>query len=543
MKKTMLALMATVGLAFGAKAVLPTTTGFEGSTGSLSLTDEWSAATTNGLEATDLACVVTNYADKAKPTNLPGAFADAGNNYLAVDTSGAILYRNVNDRTTTDTTKFGAAAAIGGGLFFDSDVQFTATDSTGTPEPTAGDKLIVWLSADDEAGTTNLVVTASTGYTASASDGAANYTNSNTNISVKDNEWHRLTVAAATEGTVTTFKVYVDGKQVTADGVTDGKFLSLVGSEDDSEAYNTLTAVGFMGTGAIDNLVWAAGDPFPVVEPDAFTVNVTLTDDDYQVGEWTLNDEDKTGETEATADILVDAEAEIKVTLTVYTAVTVAATVDGVDVPAENITSAPGEEDSTVYTITIDGSSYVDDVTVELAIKVTADEEPTPSEDTEVVPGGEAKTTTEEAAKAVVVKAPEGSGIASDTADYTTYSSYFTQKVTGSGSDWTTTFELNETGTNTLQEAANTALTTADTGVLAKALTLSSTTAEATAKVTITKGFYWTLATGSALGTWTYPAGTLSTGAEADLTVKKPDLGKGFYKLIVSPQPIEAKAE
>lgn len=282
MKKTMLALMATVGLAFGAKADLPTTTGFENGTFDVATQYEWSAATTNGGEVASLELgVVTNYVGDAAPKDekLPKAFKDtgAGEKYLSVDTSGDILYRNVNNRSGY-TYNLGDVKNIEDGLYFDASVQFTASDSA--PEPNAGDKLIVWLSADDEAGTTNLVVTASSGYDEITlmSQSAFNYTNNNQYIEVNDNEWHRLTVAAATEDTMTTFKVYVDGKLVTADGVTDGKFKSLVGSGDD-DGYNTLTAVGFQGTGALDNLVWAAGDPFPPAATYNFTLDVTAGGD------------------------------------------------------------------------------------------------------------------------------------------------------------------------------------------------------------------------------------------------------------------------
>jgi len=380
MKKTMLALMATVGLAFGAKADPLNSTGFESYTGDFAydLNDSGEALAprywvvtnaTPDLNGTGL----TAYG--VPPAYVPWAFTNTANNtYLKVDTSNEVLYRSVE--AVNDVNALNAGTAIGKGLYFDANVQFTASDGDVTPE--TGDKLVVWLKADDQNNTTNLVVTAGV---LNGISGEYDPTPFEIDGTYSADTWYRLTVKAMIDDGLTKFVVYVDDEQLKVGG-TAAVFNSLVQTGDNKA---TLTAVGFMGTGAIDNLVWTTEDPFPVVEPDSFTVNVTLTDDEYQVGEWTLNDEDKTGEDEATADILVAADAEIKVTITVYTDVTVAATVGGVAVPAENITSAPGEEDSTVYTITIDGSSYVDGDTVELAITVTADEEPPTPSDTHTI--------------------------------------------------------------------------------------------------------------------------------------------------------------
>ena len=535
MKKTMLALMGTVGLAFGAKAELPTTTGFETGydLGPLNLTQkyEWSAATTNGLEATDLACVVTNYADAAsKPTYLPDAFADAGDKYLAVDTSGSVLYRNVNDRTTDTTTAFGEAESIGKGLYFDADVQFTATDSTGTPEPTAGDKLIVWLSGDDE-GNTNLIVTASTGYTASASDGAANYTNSNTNISVKDNEWHRLTVAAATEGTVTTFKVYVDGEQVTADGVTDGKFLSLVGSEDDSEAYNTLTAVGFQGTGAVDNLVWTTDDPFPVVET-TFPMTLTVEDEDAAT-DTALYVQDAAVTNEFTSGVAVGVLKETK-TITIVVGV-----FDGYEVT--DFTKGDSYENNdgdpcTYYTKDIAVTSEMLAGGYALTLTVVADggEEPTPSEDEkEIAPGGKGSiadetgdTYTKEAVEAMVtVVAPNADSLSEKAkADF---DNYFTKDASYNSTTkkWEVTVTLDK---DTLEADVDDAVEAALEAVVGDAETKA---------VAIPAGFYYQIEYGTTVDLASKPMTGTSTGS-----VTMPELGEnaGFFKVSVDTTSFEA---
>lgn len=526
MKKTMLALMATVGLAFGAKAELPTTTGFETGydLGPLNLANltqkyEWSAATTNGLEATELACVVTNYA-ASKPTNLPDAFkeAGAGDNYLAVDTSGAILYRNVNDRTTDTTTEFGEAESIGEGLFFDSDVQFTATDSTGAPEPTTGDKLIVWLSGDDE-GNTNLIVTASIGHSLGESLGTANFTNTNPNILVKDNEWHRLTVAAATEGTVTTFKVYVDGDQVTADGVADNKFYSLVAGNYNN--YDKLTAVGFQGTGAIDNLVWTTEDPFPVVEttfPMTLTVEgaVNYTDKALYVQDDVLTNEFRSG---VAVDVLKETK---KITIVI-------GAVDGYEVTdfTEGDAYVNIDEDPcTYYTKDIAVTSEMLAEGYALTITVTAaggGEVPTSGE---AEPGKSAtvKAKDEAAAEAAVsvkVDAAVAEALTAEQKD-DFVAAFFNKTVTDNGDGtFTVSVEVDEDAVEkVLDDVIEEALETASDGEI----------------TTIPAGLCYKIESGSTVG-----LGTVAKGVSAGdpLEVEGLSEAAGFYKVTLDVKPIK----
>lgn len=545
----MLALMATVGLAFGAKADPLNSTGFESYTGDFAydLNDSGVALAPRYWVVTNAppdqsGTVLTAYDESAKPEKVPDAFVDATttNKYLKVDTNNEVLYRSVEAVDDVNALNPGTEIRddLYDGLYFDANVQFTASDGDLTYD-SENDKLVVWLKATEgETPATNLVVTAATSINAAGEpQNVGNYEVSN--ITVDADKWYRLTVKALLDDADKPyFNVYIDDVLVEADETSN--FYSMVNPN--TTEGRRITAVGFQGTGAVDNLVWTREDPFP---PEG-TYTLALTGADFATSV-TVDGNPVSDITSISEDFVVS-KTNVAVVVNVGTEDgTFAATTENAGVvistPARSTEEVQEDEELVTYylysfTVTIAAPAADAPYSVALAfVPAGGGEEPTTVE-----PGGEAQTTTEEAAKAVVVKAPDGSGI-TDGEAYNTYASYFTQKVTGAGSAWTTTFELNETGTNTLQEAANSALTTAGTGVLAKALTLSSTTAEATAKVTITKGFYWTLATGSALGTWTYPAGTLSTGAEADLTVKKPDLGKGFYKLIVSPQPIEAKAE
>jgi hypothetical protein len=184
-------------------------------------------------------------------------------------------------------------------------VQFTVTEDD-PPAVAANDKLAIWLQAGE--GTTNLMVKA--GYY----DGEGSLTKvtySLTGKTVEPGQWYRLTVKAIdnalpTHGDETldvykipAFAIYIDGNGqdalATATSPFDATFLNgLQGAEiisADQKAMlasgtiipsllsgeagmdSTLQGVGFQGTGAIDDLVLTAEDPFPV----ASTIGFTLT--------------------------------------------------------------------------------------------------------------------------------------------------------------------------------------------------------------------------------------------------------------------------
>ena len=199
---------------------------------------------------------------------------------------------------------------IGSGIYFDTMVQFTATDIA--PTPSQDDKLIVWLygSADEDSAFsigTNLMVTA--GYLSDSSNTAvpSNYVVT-TASAIEPNTWHRLTIKSiksiTTDGSkVAGFVVFIDGVAVAteeAKGVegsamtslnatagkwnnTNNLFPSLVTKKDSAES---LSAVALEGTGMIDDISFTS--TAPAFAADAPTVVISWGDGvdsvQYKVG-------------------------------------------------------------------------------------------------------------------------------------------------------------------------------------------------------------------------------------------------------------------
>jgi len=218
---------------------------------------------------------------------------------LNLDTD-ARLYRSIvhNNHDGSFTS-----VDIGSGLFFDSLVQFTATDTQ--PTPGTGDKLVVWLYGSDDLNAdygvaTNLVVTA--GYVSGDSTTATNYVIEG--VSVEPNSWHRLTIKAianiteygdvAAEAKVGGFVVYIDGTPV-ANAAVKGDFTNLGGLTSAATALgntlfpsivsagsaaSTLSSVAFEGNGAVDDITFTTTDPFAVA---TFDYTVTVEDGDIGV--------------------------------------------------------------------------------------------------------------------------------------------------------------------------------------------------------------------------------------------------------------------
>lgn len=243
---------------------------------------------------------------------------------LFVDTDTR-LSRSIAGEQNGDRTP---SVAVGDGLYFDSLVQFTATDTA--PTPASGDKLIVWLyGSEDEIASdenpngslygpgTKLVVTA--GYFDNENGGvvSANYVITTDEdgkaLEIEPNSWHRLTISAiASIGTSTSeyamgFVVRIDGKVAKcADAKGNGdKPYGFIGSLNDactkfdtagtlfpsmvlyqSGTTATLSAVALEGTGAIDDITFTTTNPYPETVEDPFTLTVT-------VDQSALGDDDK----------------------------------------------------------------------------------------------------------------------------------------------------------------------------------------------------------------------------------------------------------
>ena len=237
-------------------------------------------------------------------------FTGSNANYLDLSTDGGTLYRTVNDCTTDLGT---AKAVPATGLWVDTVVQFTVCDSAPTVD--SGAKLAVWLQADEDLGTTNLMVRAkrwevyADGATAGFLDGGE--TNLVLSGSYEAGAWYRLTVEAVpnmfSDGKYASgFKIKINGSDVAAsagscfvlaDGETEtladllaihataaevtamtsgAVFASLADASVSTVATSpTITAVGFSGTGLVDDVLFTDADPF-YVAPTTLDFTITL---------------------------------------------------------------------------------------------------------------------------------------------------------------------------------------------------------------------------------------------------------------------------
>lgn len=242
--------------------------------------------------------------------NLP-APAAGGQNYLELSTEGGTLWRSLAAGNTHGEGiggRLGAAQALpAGGLYIDTMVQFTPTEDGGAPDTTGGDKLAIWLNVETGEGletpVTNLCVkanaytlgeagpmAAATTFPLVPADGSA--------LSINPGTWYRLTVKAvanalATDenGIIPAFEIRVDGALMkAASGLPFSEFFGEFVAEGLQAAYGqnalfpslqemggagasiTLQAVGFKGSGALDNLAFSETEPQPTPGPE-FAVN------------------------------------------------------------------------------------------------------------------------------------------------------------------------------------------------------------------------------------------------------------------------------
>jgi hypothetical protein len=341
MKKLMIALASVASLAFVSKADITTQgTSFEGLSTNEAFNVSWDdAGGSSGLKYWSGTTAGTVYAfanvgETAYAGSRPAAAPGANLQALNLDTEGARLYRNINAGDDPEAVDVTANTVL-----FDSVVQFTASSEDPTPE--SGDKLIVWLKGDDEGGPTNLIVTA--GYLSNGSSVASNYVaaiNGITDFANADG-WHRLTIKALPVSGSLGFVVFVDGTNVTcsadkgfgdisSNGAAsfwnsdDALFPSLVAAG--ATGAQSLTSVGFAGTGKLDDVYFTStvpdfaqesasatiswdegvasvtyqfGEGTPAVAPNgtpilmegsSITINVTYnTADGYEAGTWAVN--------------------------------------------------------------------------------------------------------------------------------------------------------------------------------------------------------------------------------------------------------------
>ena len=292
--KKLIMLLASAS-AIGAFAAYPTGINFDSAnTGALDITkdDAGNDPGTSGQgrfwygEASEVTATINEHETAPAVTTVISESSNV--NYLSLETGTTPLYRTVNDNLeATSASEFTGITIPDSGLYVDTLVQFTAGD----PEMTVNDnmaKLGVWVCGNDSEGNaaavTNFVVSA--GYIANGDIVATNYTmNTIDSLNVAPGDWVRLTVKAINniaQGNkdYAGFVVFVNGTPLTYStsvaafdnsitlNTVASKFYtasahSLLPSLIDTAMVNSqsLSCVGFSGTGAVDDIAFTDTPP------------------------------------------------------------------------------------------------------------------------------------------------------------------------------------------------------------------------------------------------------------------------------------------
>ena len=242
--------------------------------------------------------------------------AAGGKNYLELSTEGGTLWRSLAAGNTSAEgidNRLGVAQALPeGGLYIDTMVQFTPTEDGGEPETADGDKLAIWLNVDSsgEAPVTNLMVRAAQW----DDNGSSTFFTKKTFVltgagDISPSTWYRLTVKAIADcdrrtknenytSSITGFQIYLDNTLLTTtEPAFAGGYINLATAADEwgwldpsvaqeaevltlmrsktlipslagDETTATLQAVGFKGSGALDNLAFSETEPQPTPGPE-----------------------------------------------------------------------------------------------------------------------------------------------------------------------------------------------------------------------------------------------------------------------------------
>lgn len=267
----------------------------------------------DGVSSSEDGSTVKTYGDDNLAAPTTGD--NPGTQYLELSTEGGTLWRSLaagNTAATDIAGKLGPAHTIDSvkGLYIDTMVQFTPTEDGGAPETTGDDKLAIWLNVDSS-GVTNLMVKAAQWDDNGAASSFVEKTFVLTGAGdINPAKWYRLTVKAIADcdqrmkknqnydTAITGFQIFLDGSKeplkATEDTFTAG-YLALAkdagewgwlqqGQDDDvinlmesktlfpslmgAETAATLQAVGFKGSGALDNLAITEAEPQPTPGPE-----------------------------------------------------------------------------------------------------------------------------------------------------------------------------------------------------------------------------------------------------------------------------------
>ena len=255
--------------------------------------------------------------------------ADGNNKYLNIESTSKPLYRLVHGMVTPDVAT--ASTADMGEVYIDTLVQFTAGDPEMAAEE-AGAKLALWVCGNDADGnpaaTTNFLVKA--GCFDNGVFKSATYTMlPATDMTFEKDAWYRLTVKTIANVGLDTletpyqgFVVFVDGVALKPQGY--GQLASLTGGAYDNRfadaivlsmvADNSkLAAVGFSGTGAIDEVAFTSTPPNFADDAKKFTLTWTEGVASITYGDVTIDmgDTDKSVELDVVAGKTIDVTYEV----------------------------------------------------------------------------------------------------------------------------------------------------------------------------------------------------------------------------------------
>ena len=515
MKKIMLAMMATVGLAFFAKAdgtKYPGSTDFEGAefvVGNV-LPD------TDYGSGTEPAAFWANYVPAESESKIVAGGPNGSTKYASLDTGNQVLLRQADPGYTKDF----------GSIYFDTMVQFTASEGDSAVSTTDGDKLVIWLQSNEASegtpASTNLMIRAAKLNTIDYhTTGSQDYTVVSA-TPFKAGKWYRLTVKtyadiSGLQGvSCPGFEVYIDGTKVSVTGADlyKGYFASLV--DWNSVGAGELTGIGFQGTGAVDNIAMTSEDPIP---PEA-TYTLTLEGADF-ANEVTLDGDAVEDITNISEDLAVSKKSvEVVVNVGVddgtFTAQSENENVT-ISTPVRSTKKVEEEGAEVTYyfytfTVTVEPKAEAE-YTIALAFETSGGEEvPTEGE----VPAGGGSATVQAADADAAVEAVTVQGVNGTV--YEASQKYYTKTAvaTETAGVFEVTVTLNETELDKDVDAAVEAA-------------LEAVEAGATS-VALPAGFYYKVESGSAL-----PIATTATGVSTGATIEVKDLTEaaGFFKVSV----------
>ncbi len=317
----------------------------------------------------------------------PSAIASGNTKYLKLETEGKVLSKNLST-TDSDTT-----------VYVDSYVKLVGNETAPTLDPTA--RIAVWLAKEDiegvaEAG--DLVITADSGSYVIASG-------------IEDGSWNRITIQAVTVDQPY-FRVWLNGTllSVPAETVTENDniyteedldlgtetvysyFQGINPATESGIANSYIEAVGFQGTGAVDNLAATDTNPFggtPVV--DIFFGKEEGVDETKALAWAADNGLDKSDITGADSaqyynqyilNVAPDANAELVIA-------SIAKTDEGADITVKAVVAATGDNEAVeVDSSAFNGKLYIKSADTLAGLEAAEEVEVTPTlgqEETEAV--------------------------------------------------------------------------------------------------------------------------------------------------------------